>query len=835
MPENIFSRNNSSLGTNVGGPTGIQRIVTNPVSRNNNRGTGQIGIRRPGRRNDTVVPDATIQIDSSGQINPNGANAMANDPAKNQLLTASLDSLIPVLYGGPERLAGKLYIPKLYGNVLYLSIILCQGEIEQIGTAAGESSNGIFLNDADLAGSTTHTFHKYLGTAGQLTDSWLSAVITSPVLYNETLANTAYIVCQMAPSTTGFPRLVFTVKGRKIYDPRSNIMPWSNLLSSWTSSGTLTINQNAVGPWGATNYAWTISDTDAAVQSGKTVAIVVPNNSASYTFAFKVRRTVGNAAMAGMNFSFAGGTSKFCYARVNPNDGSVNSGNVTGFTATEVGQTGDKYWLCEGSITNNGLGNTTLGFAVIPASGASIFADNAATTGTNVFTEIQIRLSTKPRGYIETPTAVAVDQPTVWSDNAGLILGDFLSSSVYGENRTVNAQSLAYAAEYSDEMLGLVGAPNEKRAKLTILIDHRQNVRAWRDVIRQYVPAWVTVDNGEAIIRIDRDEPMDHTFTSLNARQNPLVEINRNGSGETPNAVIISYTDTSVTPYKTSTVESNTGENPRRVTRIDMPGLRSNSAAKRMSILRLNHYTLEDLTGTFPLFDEGLKVLDGDLAQITDEIGITNQKTRILSVADEGHGRWSVYFRKHDPAVYSNLVVAPPTTPELGPPNPNSPPAVAGLALFEDRRQESGVWVSRVRATWNDPQETYPYVDFFVVQLFDAPFNGTYSHVGPSPDRLQIVSTAHGRALNDLIYLDFTSGGGVDTDMPVTNIINANTFEVYYRGAAGITPGNVTWRLLREHYVTKGNTWISQPVVLSVNYMVRVRIKSTAPGYVIGP
>ena len=51
-----------------------------------------------------------------------------------------------------------------------------------------------------------------------------------------------------------------------------------------------------------------------------------------------------------------------------------------------------------------------------------------------------------------------------------------------------------------------------------------------------------------------------------------------------------------------------------RISRVQMPGIRSYSQAYRFAVERLNHYTIEDTVGTASIFDYGLRVLPGDIA-----------------------------------------------------------------------------------------------------------------------------------------------------------------------------------------------------------------------------
>lgn len=871
--------------------------AVNPIARSGVAGRFNMpgsGTRSP------IIPNANI--DASGQLNPGAMNDRARDPVKNQVMLASRDAVIPILYGGPEQLAGLLYIAKVYGGSLYLAVIYGEGEFEAIGTNATDDMAGILVNDQTAPAAIAVT--KHLGTASQAADSVLTSIL-SGTGFAETLANTAYAVYNVtAGAVAGWPRITASVKGRKVYDPRSNLLPYSNLLSSWTDVGTCGVSQNATGPYGATNYAWTLTDDSAAAHEGRTVAFTITSSTAVYAWAVKVKKTTGGTSKtARIDVGLSGGTGVNSSLLVNTDDGNYTGG--TGIVRTDLGT----FWLFEGTITDNASGNNALGVALYPAVAPNgSFTQAVATTGSAVFCEAQVRKTTvgtasgattnasgyavgatsltlasagtgtvlagdrvrfgsspyrytvtagdtdvsnggtltlaspglleaipavataitvepSSQGYLETPAGTGIDRVVAWSANPALCLGDLLASTTYGEGRSVDAASLASAAEYCDQMCGASGKPNEKRSLVTILLDTRQKAQEWRDVLRAYVPCWVNIVGDVAYLKVDRAGSTDHTFTSANIDSSDPPVLQRSGIQDTPTIVSIGYTDTTVVPWRLTTAEADTGATDIRRTRIDMPGIRSYSQARRAAIQRLNHYTLEDLSGETSVFEDGLKVLPGDLASFTDDIGLSAKVGRVIGVVDRGHGRWRLRWREYDPAAYSDVVETTPTTPDVSPPNPNSVPAVSGVTATADRRQESGVWVSRILVKWT-PETAWPYVNAYIVQLFDPKVSATYTWSG---NQVIVSSTAHGLALNDVVHLDFTSGGATaDGGYSVTAVDSANQYRVAYAGSG--TGGNVDVRKIREHEIVPKTVsqWLSQPVLLGVEYGVSVRISSTS-------
>jgi len=89
---------------------------------------------------------------------------------------------------------------------------------------------------------------------------------------------------------------------------------------------------------------------------------------------------------------------------------------------------------------------------------------------------------------------------------------------------------------------------------------------------------------------------------------------------------------------------------------------------------------------------------------------------------------------------------------------------------------------------------TFPDKGGTVAMTSDVPsaatvtsFSGTYSISGTTAT---ITSTAHGRAINEEVYLNFTSGTGVDGNYTIATVPDVDTFTVTH--ASATTSGNVS-------------------------------------------
>jgi hypothetical protein len=308
---------------------------------------------------------------------------------------------------------------------------------------------------------------------------------------------------------------------------------------------------------------------------------------------------------------------------------------------------------------------------------------------------------------------LAVEDPrtgtTAWSDNPALILADVMKNRA---GLAVDDEYTIAAANWCDSLVG-----GEKRSQATLALLDKKPVQHWIDTIRAYVPAWV-VDTGDKW-RIVADMPraIDHGFGPENIDGTPAPSVQRLGLVDLPNVVDVAYTNQSADPWRTSIatvgVPSPVGDDRR--TRLDLPGIRRYSQAVRFATEALNHFTLEDVTGSISVFEEGLQVLPGDIAAITEPaFGWDAKQVRVLDATDRGNGRWSITFREYDPAAYSDKVETQPSTPDTTLPSPLRCVPPSDLVLVEVLTPESNtanpgtgyIFQSRLHAAWRASPDT---------------------------------------------------------------------------------------------------------------------------------
>lgn len=134
---------------------------------------------------------------------------------------------IPVIYG--ERRVGgtRVFVHTEGGDkndYLYICLVLCEGEIESI--------TDIEIDDRSISDDRYFglvSYQTFTGTNSQSASSLLSA--TSKWGSSHTLNGIAYIAVRLKwdqDAFSGIPDITAVVKGRRVYDPRTNTTAWSD-------------------------------------------------------------------------------------------------------------------------------------------------------------------------------------------------------------------------------------------------------------------------------------------------------------------------------------------------------------------------------------------------------------------------------------------------------------------------------------------------------------------------------------------------------------------------------------------------------------------------------
>lgn len=140
-------------------------------------------------------------------------------PTDTQATVAAENAPLRVIYGR-ARVGAQIANVLVYGGKLVIQAVWGEGEIDAI--------ESVTLGDEALPAGVTATH--YLGTAGQTVNATLvSAFAAVGIVYADALPGIAYSVFQVPTDvSSGFPTFEATIRGRKIYDPRTATTAWSD-------------------------------------------------------------------------------------------------------------------------------------------------------------------------------------------------------------------------------------------------------------------------------------------------------------------------------------------------------------------------------------------------------------------------------------------------------------------------------------------------------------------------------------------------------------------------------------------------------------------------------
>ena len=347
-------------------------------------------------------------------------NASASTAAEQQLTLAAENAPLRVIYG-QVRLGPLVSNVLAYNGALVILAVWGHGEVD--------SFVDLQIDDKALASGVTYTH--YTGTAGQTVNSTLVAAFAaqSPaVTYTDALPGICYsVVVVPAGSSAGFPRLNATIKGRKVYDPRSNYVTNSAAQAGWTQyvEGTGAVSISTVTD---PIYGSVTRITKTAGATGDRVGLVRSLSGLSgsnYTTSVTVKSNVAGTA----------GYASYCDAAQTPS-GLVS---ITRAVPSSVG-----VWeRVPVSVAGSLAGTATFYCPLI---------SGPVNSSVDVIMP-QLELSAVAGGYIAAGASATV-AVTAWSDNPAICAGDFAANTTYGMGKAVDQASVGNVAADCDALAG---------------------------------------------------------------------------------------------------------------------------------------------------------------------------------------------------------------------------------------------------------------------------------------------------------------------------------------------------------------------------------------------
>jgi len=241
--------------------------------------------------------------------------------------------------------------------------------------------------------------------------------------------------------------------------------------------------------------------------------------------------------------------------------------------------------------------------------------------------------------------------------NPALHLATAISSPLIGLDKKVNSASVAVAADRCAAPF-----PDGERIQCNLEIGGAPlPTLQWIETLRGYAGVMLDYRDGEYHFVVDGPRAIDWRIlfgdASSDVEMVALPEIELVSTADRKNVVRVKYTDTSVTPWKETTVVAesaavSSGAELPVVQEYRMPGILVTEQAERYAWERLFEHQLETWISTVPVADEGAAVHVGHVALLASPNGLNREPGRVMSKSNPAVGLWLLRCRQYDANSY---------------------------------------------------------------------------------------------------------------------------------------------------------------------------------------
>jgi len=250
---------------------------------------------------------------------------------------------------------------------------------------------------------------------------------------------------------------------------------------------------------------------------------------------------------------------------------------------------------------------------------------------------------------------------TQYSTNTALCLANFISSTVYGEGKTV--VGIEECANFCDEEFNGV-----KRCQLGLDIRTPRKSREWTMVIGEYAECFVIEEGDEIRIKPDTKEAVSKFITDDDVVGN--ISVNVGSITNSPTVVEFRYTKplggVGAWPQPTITREfPDVGGGVGRVlSSVVMEGVFTEDEANRKAESRLRRGQLST-TYSYEGFDVEVLTQVGDVILLLSDRQKIIQEVRVTGVELIDIGRYRVHCSRYDEYAYPDSVTPPASTGQI--------------------------------------------------------------------------------------------------------------------------------------------------------------------------
>lgn len=617
----------------------------------------------PGKPPKPVDPTLPDWVPPTQNNNPsrNDVNSVGSSLGARTLTLSPHGTYVPVVFG--EDYVGPI-ISLIYENgpYLYLRLVWCVGEIESI--------EQVTLSDGKPAPQAVWTH--YTGTPGQGIDPTLQSRVIGG--YTDTLTNIgpdnlniAYSVVRILKSAyDSFPRFRAKIKGLKMKSPVPNITSYE--AGHGGVGETLTVDGRVIT---ATD---TINDGKIEPHIRYGVNTLIDND--EYTFRIEVLEFNNQGAGNAIPY-FAGVRLK-------------DSGGVN-LTITGVG-------TFEGK------------------------AKRATYTGT--WNALKLTVASSDNGvqlkYRVTAWNSLGNEVFAYSDTAGIALNHLYTDPKIGLGLKTNFESYVELIHRNQEVLDTTGY-SEIRSRIGLTLNQKRPIDQVLETLRGYARTNVANNNGEFVYFPMM--PMAETFTITNSELQPnTFKPEIKDIRNVPNFVRIYYTDKFQSEIRENFVEVASPDFTSGLEHKREAVYRMNGFASRPAALRYGYDIINQRLRQFAVKFRSKQALydksEGETFTLNvKQLGNNPYKMKLFAKRKVGATEYEAYAEHEDDNIYSNEIADyDPGSPTLPGGDPYTVQPATGLVLsMEEPEFQTGIYMSRLRATWT--KTIYGYNHYYKVLL----------------------------------------------------------------------------------------------------------------------
>lgn len=593
-----------------------------------------------------------------------GTNDLSNTISERTLTISAWGSYVPVIFGR-DIVGGQITLWHIAGGFLYLRLVWCIGECQEIESVAFE--------DGSIPDGTTFTH--YLGTSSQTADPVLSALISG---YSDTMRDVgtddlslcySVIKCTIA-NLESFPKFMATIKGLKMKSPVPTI-----------KSSEITASDEEIRK----GYSFLITDNSSDGAMTHTVKFEESEliNSEEYSFIFEV------TAISGIGAGTA--VVEWCDVAV------VDTNTATQIDLNALGRFSGVSTYGTFSASKNHIG--------VIVSGAN--------SGVSIAYNITI-FNSLGNGVLK------------YSNIAGVALNHLLTDTKIGLGLTTDLSTYVAMIDRNNEVLThqelSVDVYSESRSLIGKTLTRKNSIVNYIELLRGYARCMLDNRGGVIHYNVLKATPVSFTLTVSEMKEfRPFIK----KSGDVPNLIRVYYTDTYTTPWKDNYVEIETAEvtsgaEYKREAVYKMDGFQTRPSAKRYAFDRINE-RLRLFGVKFKAHESVYDRYEGDTFTMSHPIlGGSTFKMKIMSKVKTKPSEWQIIAELDDDSIYSNEIADYDPNSGLSTiPNPYTLIDATNLVISIDLpKYQNGVYFSTMICTWTPT--TYQYNFFYRLELFNS-------------------------------------------------------------------------------------------------------------------